>query len=460
MSDVQASRSTSDFEYILDYSGFIGEEKDKYIKVFTAYAKTYKNFRRDKDADKLRKWINNAYYDIYKKCFMRAVNDRSLPDTIRMFLNFGYMDGSFLTDEMVDGVYNVSNQLAQICSEHVFTIFSWLKAIYRGDKEPSHNEFDLDFAGYLNEQYRNGEIKKSDIELILNRPEERAAFEIDNMFKTVNRLTYGSITSFNAILTDLDLVNNPAKMLVTNGRCYKSIDMIRSIDYSAFYRPLFSYPLKDNLQHEIIQKAFLPDIILMPNVGNRGMMWQESASVHNDTPARFMLPIFTMSNMDDLMIDLIGRFRWEICRKIQGVRWNDIREHSLTSDYYDYLQFYKTNRELSAEAKEKVKQEITNARNEYRDVFVADYINWIKYESMGGFRLNKYARRIMFKYCPFSKDIREKLNDNPVYTDIIHKHEVLSAKTHKRIQGMYDIYTKNGGTITTDLKTHIDFYEL
>ena len=81
-----------------------------------------------------------------------------------------------------------------------------------------------------------------------------------------------------------------------------------------------------------------------------------------------------------------------MCRKIQGVRWNDIRERSLTSDYYDYLQFYRKNRELSAETKDQIKGALTRAKNNFREVFVKDYQNWIKYEAKGGFRLNRYVR--------------------------------------------------------------------
>lgn len=35
-------------------------------------------------------------------------------------------------------------------------------------------------------------------------------------------------------------------------------------------------------------KEVLPNIILMPNAGTRAMMWQETAGVRRDTPARYM----------------------------------------------------------------------------------------------------------------------------------------------------------------------------
>jgi len=64
---------------------------------------------------------------------------------------------------------------------------------------------------------------------------------------------------------------------------------------------------------------------------------------------------------------------------------------------------------LSADVKEKIKTALTRARNNYREVFVSDYIGWMKYESQGSFRLNKVARDIFIRYCPFSKEVRQNL---------------------------------------------------
>ena len=160
------------------------------------------------------------------------------------------------------------------------------------------------------------------------------------------------------------------------------------------------------------------------------------------------------------MVECIGRYRWEICRKIQGVHWNDIREKSLTAEYCDYLQFYRKNRELSTEAKEKIKSALLRGRNNYREVFVKDYQNWMKYESKGSYRLNKIAREILITYCPFAKPIREELKGNPMYESALHRLDLLNAKTVQRIQGVYDKYQKAGGRITQELTDNLEYYEL
>ena len=52
---------------------------------------------------------------------------------------------------------------------------------------------------------------------------------------------------------------------------------------------------------------------------------------------------------------------------------------------------------LMEKAKEKLKNALWKAKNNYREVFVKDYQVWIKYEAKGSFRMNRVARGILLK---------------------------------------------------------------
>ena len=108
-----------------------------------------------------------------------------------------------------------------------------------------------------------------------------------------------------------------------------------------------------------------------------------------------------------------GQFRWELCRTIEGTAWNNITYKSLTSEYSDYLQFYRKNRDLSEEKKDKIKLQIQKGRNNSREIFVIDYEAWINYESKGAIKLNKVVREILATYCPFSKSMQEQISKQP-----------------------------------------------
>ena len=210
----------------------------------------------------------------------------------------------------------------------------------------------------------------------------------------------------------------------------------------------------------MLMKEVLPDVILMPNAGTRAMMWQETAGIKKDTQARMIFPILTVTDVGEMMVEVCGRFRWEMCRKIQGVRWNDVTEASLTSEYSDYIQYYRKNHDLSADAKEKVKNALYKAKNNYREVFVKDYQSWIRYEAKGSFRLNKVARDIIFRYCPFNKKIRSELKANPMYREMFEKYEILKDRKARHMLLWYDKYQKKGGQITEELQVNKDFYNM
>lgn len=447
--------------HILEYAGYKDEEIDDISKMINDYRNLPDMLSMDNETYALRKKIASVYYDIYYKVFIRAIkNESSLTPVLEMFLNFGFMDVSYIGEEHAKALYELCAHLDICHSPHIYTIYEWLKCIYKGTKETSKNEFDKNYAAYLADLYKNGKITQEQLKENYRNGEMRVEFEIRNMFTAVNKLTYGKVTTFCPVLHENDLINSIEKMLVTAEKLENALNEVRKVDYSVFYREVpFSDPNK-GITNERVMKEILPDIILMPNAGTKVMMWQETADAKSDTPGRFMFPVFTAVDLEDLMLEVTGRYRWEMCRKIQGIHWNDVRDKSLTAEYCSYLQFYRKNNELSADAKEKVKSTLLRAKNNYREVFVRDYINWIKYESKGSFRLNKVSRDILIRNCPFIKSIRSELKANPLYQASITRFETETLKKLQRYTGVYNKYIKAGGENVKGLKETVMFYEM
>lgn len=445
---------------ILTYGGY---EKDE-IESIRQLVQDYKNLSdpasTDHTAYQIRKQLSPMFYKTYFKVFLKAVEDpEKLPPAVSMFLNFGFMDTDILGEDYTNSLYHLIDHLGLFQSDHTYTIFDWLSCIYRGEKEPSKNEFDMDYAGYLADMVKRGKITQEQMLRFRQNREMKVQYEIENLFTSGHRLTYGKLTTFCPILSKIDMINSLEKMALTVERLDNALNKVRQVDYSVLYREVgFSDPARD-INQEWIMKEVIPDMILMPDVGTRGVMWQEIAGAKRDTPARFIFPMFSTVDLDELMIEMLGRYRWEICRRIQGVYWNDIREKSLTAEYCDYLQFYRKNNDLSTEAKEKLKTAMTRARNNYREVFTRDYINWIRYESKGSFRLNKVAREILARYCPFDKNTRRELSSNPMYQNAFARLERDNERKEQRLIAFYDKYKKAGGEITQELKDNLLFYQ-
>lgn len=447
------------FGYILNYAGIEKEAAEKIKNDVESYRSLPDLLSTDDTTRQLRRRITTAFYDVYTRVCLRVLEEKEEPSPIlQMFLNFGFMDMQTAGEENAKLLYSMMGRLQRCCSEHVYTVFAWLKSIYEGKNEPSKNEFDMDYPAYLADMRKNGNLTADEAKSHLTRQDMKVKYEISNMISSGNRATYGKISTFCPILCSIDLINSVDKMLVTAKKVEESVNKIRNVDYSVFYREiLFSDPAK-GINSEMIMKEVLPDVILMPNAGTRAMMWQELGGVKKDTSARYLLPIFTVVDIDEMMMEITGRYRWEICRRIQGVRWNDIRERSLTSEYCDYIQFYRKNHDLSVEAKEKLKHALAQGKNNYREVFVKDYQNWLKYESRGSFRLNKVAREILISYCPFPKPIRDDLSANPMYQNSMRRYEIQMTKKAQRLQGVFEKYKKAGGVITKELEDGLEYF--
>lgn len=447
--------------HILEYAGYKDDEIDSISEMIRKYRSLPDMFSTDTDTYTLRRKITAVYYEIYYKVFIRAVADETtLTPILEMFLNFGYMDLSYVGEERAKALYDLCMHLDICNSDHIYTIYRWLKDVYNGEKETSKNDFDQNFPAYLTEQCKTGKITQEQMKEEVHSAEKRVEFEINNMFASVNKMTYGKVTTFCPILGEYDLINSVDKILVTADKLENALNEIRKIDYSVFYREVPFYDAEKGITNERVMKEVLPDIVLMPNAGTKVMMWQETSDVKSDTPARFMFPVFTAVDLDDLMLEVVGRYRWEMCRKIQGIHWNDVREKSLTAEYCSYLQFYRKNSELSSDAKEKIKNTLMRAKNSYREVFVRDYINWIKYESKGSFRLNKVSRDILVRNCPFVKAIRDELKINPLYQASIARFETEAVKKQQRYTGVYNKYIKAGGQNGSALKDTLMYYEM
>jgi hypothetical protein len=336
---------------------------------------------------------------------------------------------------------------------------SWLQLIYDKKKNPSVNDFSMDYFDMFRELKKQGKVRDKDKVGYENNIDERLSFETNNMFKQNHRLCNRNVRTYFPILYDEVIVKDLDKALVTSEKINNAIRKVLDIDFSAFHREISYFNMKKGIEKEIIMQAVRPDIILMPAYGTNAIMWQEISGRVRNTPGRFIIPIFTDGNIDEMLQKLIGEFRWELCKTMLGVSWNDITTKSLTSEYMDYLQFYKKNKDISEESKEKLKLQIKKHRSISRQVFASDYLTWLNYESNGIIRLNKLARDILFRHCPFPIAIRDKLLNHPSYAAAANQFKNLRAKQVKDLENRYSKYTQNGIVLDEEMIETLNFYK-
>ena len=447
-------------EKILNYAGMADGDKQKLSQKIAEFAAMSDQGASDDGARRLRKELTAYYYELYKLVFFKSIEDAKIPEEVMMFLYFGYIDEKLAGAENTQILYEMMRTMKLDEKMRVFTFYQWLRLIYMGKKDPSVNDFSTDYITTLRKLRREGSITEEQEREALVDGKKRVTFEIDNMFKSANRMMSSRITTFVPFFSEQVLTRPLEKSLLSFEKIHKTLEVIKAVDYSLFFRQTVYTAPELGLDKAFIMVEILPDIILMPVVGTRAAMWQEITGAKRTTPGRFVLPIAEEEDLSPVMIKLCAEFRWELCKRIQGARWNDLTERSLTSDYVDYIDTYRKNRDLSQEAKDRIKSAMAKHRNSYKEMFVADYMTYIQYESSGALRHNKVVRLILFNYCPFSKVIREgAIATNPQYTQLIERYNHKAAhEIH-----LFDIATgrieKAGHPIPAELLAHKAYLE-
>ena len=406
---------------ILAFAGVSREIGDAFGRDIRAFMKAPDKAEKSTEMRRLRTDITNNYYTIYEAAFFNSLNTEDIPAEVKMFFLFGFVDEELAGEENTAELYKYAVLWEDDPNGRILPVYDWLKKIYRGEVPPSKDEFDNDWPDHLKEEVRQGNITQAQADEMLNDTKAMVSFELHNMITGANKMTYGSIFSFIPAFYAQSVSRPLENCLVTAQRAADELNHVRDLDFGCFYRPAYaSYPeLKINRFDYNLE--ILPYIILMPNYGSRGVMWQEIEGRKRTTPAHLVVSILHSEDLFDTFIKMCAQFRWEMCKRIQGVHYSDITEPSLTSEYCNYLQFYKKNSSLSADMKEKVKTALKRNNNSYSNVFASEYEMFLKAESEGLPRLNKVSREILFKYCTFSQKYRDNLLINPQYKPLIER---------------------------------------
>lgn len=418
---VPAADLTGSLDRILEYA----EMDEAFCTDFKALVSQYKRLpdksSTEDSAREIRLKITSAFYKLYSSTFF--ISQRTpAPLPVQLFLYFGYVDEDLAGAENTGFLCEAAKILSANTNPHVYTFYDWLTAIYTGKKEPSRNEFDEDYTDFIHAQKVSKKITAVQETALLQDLSKKVTYELENLFPSVNKMTYGRISTFCPLFSAHNLLKQPKTALVTPVAITDILTDIIAIDHSVFCREYIYTNTAAGIPKESLHQEVLPDMILMPNIGTRGVMWQEIEGRRRSTPARMLLSIFYLEDLRSAVVRLAGEYRWEMCKRIQGARWNDLSERSLTSEYFDYVQFYKKNHDLSPDTKERIKSALQKARNSFKEMFVRDYITYILYESTGSPRLTKPARTILFTYCPFSSAVRNTLKTNPIYKEIVERY--------------------------------------
>ena len=450
---------------IMNYAE-LSQDQIKECNALLAKFKTMKNpLDPDSEARKIRKNLTKIFWDAYNKTVLKSITGgRNIPKYIDMFLRFGYFDETLLEGDQKAFLFNFKDNSKSDSKINVFVCDEWLDRIYHKNSVPSLDELGQTYFDKIKADNKESIFKKeSDVPPELNKDDYRMSYELNAMYMPNVRLTTRNPASYVPVLNKFQINLPLEKCMVTKEGIYSAIKEILSIDYTAFNREVMFNDEELGVRKEFIQKSVIPDFIIVPSIGSKIMMWQDLSILRGagakESKGRIILPMIVLGDLKTLLLEAVAAFRWELCKNILGPEWNNVGIPSITSEYMDYIQFYKKNKDLSIELKEKISSEFKRFRTD-RDKFVNDYLLWIKYESEGVQRLNRVVRNIFYKHIPFEKTIRDKVAKLPAFGDMHTRFINIRNRQHKEFETKYRKYVDPTGRLPDPLQENLDFYKV
>lgn len=361
------------------------------------------------EARRVRLALAKQHWALYRDLYSKLRERQPLPPEARLYLRYGVLDETMFPAEAGNLLAAVPDD-PKIEGWPIYYADEWLRRIWRGREATSLTEVGQTYEEVMAEQA----TKKKEKPTQANIEESLISFEVAQLLtpgtRMVSRTPAMAFPLFNQMFFGGDIKNG----LLTRRRVQEAIQRIRALDYSLFCREV-------RVVHKgavfFVQKEVLPSIILLPCVGDRALCWQEMEGTNKQKPGRILLPIVLREDLDKVLLEVMGKYRWELNRSCAGYNWADPAEGGLTGNYFDYTCSYHKNPDLLPEAREEVKQYFKRYHST-SDRFMRDYMLWMQYEKDGVLKLNKATRRIFFRYVPFPKAVRESLNRFPAFQDL------------------------------------------
>ncbi len=401
------------------------------------------------EAKKVRVELGKTHWRLYNDVYLKVREQKPLAADAKFYLRYGMLDGMLLPPEQAN-VLAAAGDDPKLPGWPIYYADEWLRRIWRGKETTSLTEVGQTFDEVMADQ--QGAKKKGQAQQ--NIEESLVSFEIAQLLTPGARMTSRSLAMGFPLLCDLFLGGELKAQLLTRQRVMAAVQRIRELDYSLFYREV--RVVHQGAVH-FVQKEVLPSIILLPCAGDRALCWQEMEGTNKQKPGRILLPLVLREDLDKVLLEVLGKYRWELNRTCAGYNWANPAEGGLTGNYFDYACFFHKNPELSTEAKDDIRQYFKRYTST-ADRFTRDYMLWMLYEKDGVLKLNKATRKIFFKYVPFPKAVRETLNRFPAFQDLVRIDGNLRTKRLIELANRAKKFEKTQGKIPEFMQSELQFH--
>lgn len=159
------------FATIMAYAETDGESQATYQRCMMAYKALENKNASSEEATTLRAKLTECFYQLYTQVAVKALQtEDELPLCVRLFLYYGYLDEELTGAENCHTLKELLPKENNCAQTGVYPFFDWLKAIYKGQKGPSRNEYEEDYTDYIHKQKLSGTISEADVRALEKNP--------------------------------------------------------------------------------------------------------------------------------------------------------------------------------------------------------------------------------------------------------------------------------------------------
>ncbi len=440
---------------IFEFSMIDNEFQNRMLKLLNDFKNLEDPFSADGEARKVRRFINQMYWQLYKQVFVRSKRESSVPKAVKLMLSYGFLDDELLSEEQLGELNELAAMVESCDCESVIDEYDFLTKVYEGEEEPSITEMGLNYDEFIREQ--NKYKKKGEV-ILLDEEDgpmvQKTLHEIDQRLASTAAVCSSGGTSMAFPILSSELVKGSLLQFhVSKTQLCEIIKKISDIDFSLFYRETV---LKIDDAREIISEEIVPWFIMLPIYGSKTFLWQENVGNNKRSRGRIVVPAFFMGDLEKDLLHSFACFRWELNRTVKGAMWADPIEGGLSGEYFDFVNTYKKNSRLSPEAKEKIAIRFKSLRTN-RDRFADDYISWILYEREGIMKLNSVVREMFYKHIPFNKEIRARLENMPAFHKFANRYTNVKNRDIAAYERRYKKYQDAEGNYPMAIEKFFDF---
>jgi len=442
---------------IFEFSLVDKDFQNKFLKSLNDFKNSKNPFNTESEGRKLRRHLSKMYWDLYKQTFIRSKTESSVPRAVKLMLKFGFLDDEMVEDGQIAELNDLARQREKAGDISVMFESEFLSKIYDGKETPSITEMGLTYDAYLREQDKHSRKKRNEEASVIGDENIlKTMYEIEQRLASTAAVCSGSTATAFPILTSHAMKGSLKNAYSSRFKVETIVNELKDIDFSAFYRETV---LKIDEAREIIKEEVLPYFILLPVYGTKTLLWQELSGTNKRTRGRIVIPVFFMGDLKKSLAHTFACYRWELNRTTKGALWADPVDGGITGEYFDYVNTFKKNSKLSAEAKEKIKEKFKSLRTN-RDRFADDYLNWVLYEKNGIMKLNSVVRAMFFKHVPFQKESRDRLENMPAFSQSATRYSNINKKAVEAYHRRFKKYQDEEGNYPPEIQNYFKFLGL